>query len=89
PKGAMLTHKNLYSNASDTGMYLKMNNEDRVITTLPMFHVFSLTVVVNAPLISGATLLIAPKFSPNDIFRLAKKYEATIFAGVPTMYNFL
>ncbi|KQL55050.1 long-chain fatty acid--CoA ligase [Heyndrickxia shackletonii] len=89
PKGAMLTHKNLYSNASDTGMYLKMNNEDRVITTLPMFHVFSLTVVVNAPLISGATLLIAPKFSPKDIFRLAKKYEATIFAGVPTMYNFL
>ncbi|MBS4171979.1 fatty acid--CoA ligase family protein [Bacillus sp. FJAT-49736] len=89
PKGAMLTHKNLYSNASDTGMYLKMSSEDRVITTLPMFHVFSLTVVVNAPLISGATLLIAPKFSPKDIFRMAKEYKATIFAGVPTMYNFL
>jgi long-chain acyl-CoA synthetase len=89
PKGAMLTHKNLYSNASDTGMYLKMCGEDRVVTTLPMFHVFSLTVVVNAPLISGATLLIAPKFSPKEIFRLVKEYEATIFAGVPTMYNFL
>ncbi|GIN84075.1 long-chain-fatty-acid--CoA ligase [Heyndrickxia sporothermodurans] len=89
PKGAMLTHKNLYSNAKDTGEYLKMNNSDKVITTLPMFHVFSLTVTVNAPLISGSTLLIVPKFSPKEIFRLAKNYKATVFAGVPTMYNFL
>ncbi|MCM3767381.1 fatty acid--CoA ligase family protein [Neobacillus niacini] len=89
PKGAMLTHKNLYSNASDVGAYLKINGNDRVITTLPMFHVFCLTVALNAPLINGATLLIAPKFSPKDIFQLAKDYQATVFAGVPTMYNFL
>jgi long-chain acyl-CoA synthetase len=89
PKGAMLTHKNLYSNASDVGAYLKMNHDDRVITTLPMFHVFCLTVALNAPLLNGATLLIAPKFSPKDIFGLAKDYQATVFAGVPTMYNFL
>ncbi len=89
PKGAMLTHKNLYSNARDTADYLAMNQNDRVVTTLPMFHVFCLTVSLNAPLISGATLLIVPKFSPAEIFRLVKKYEATVFAGVPTMYNFL
>jgi long-chain acyl-CoA synthetase len=89
PKGAMLTHKNLYSNASDVGDYLKMNNQDRVITTLPMFHVFCLTVALNAPLLSGATILIAPRFSPKEIFDLAREYEATVFAGVPTMYNFL
>jgi long-chain acyl-CoA synthetase len=89
PKGAMLTHKNLFSNASDVGDYLRMNNQDRVITTLPMFHVFCLTVALNAPLLSGATLLIAPRFSPKEIFDLAREYEATVFAGVPTMYNFL
>ncbi|WP_419883373.1 fatty acid--CoA ligase family protein [Peribacillus sp. B-H-3] len=89
PKGAMLTHRNLYSNAKDTGDYLKISENDRVITTLPMFHVFCLTVVLNAPLMNGGTLLIVPKFSPREIFRIAKKYEATLFAGVPTMYNFL
>lgn len=89
PKGAMLTHGNLYSNARDIRDYLKMNSEDRVITTLPMFHVFSLTVVLNAPLISGSTMIIVPKFSPKEIFRLVEKYKVTIFAGVPTMYNFL
>ncbi|MEH7414328.1 fatty acid--CoA ligase family protein [Neobacillus drentensis] len=89
PKGAMLTHKNLYSNAKDVGDYLKMNQDDRVVTVLPMFHVFCLTVALNAPLLSGATLLIAPKFSPNEIFSLIKDHKATVFAGVPTMYNFL
>jgi long-chain acyl-CoA synthetase len=89
PKGAMLTHKNLYSNAKDVGSYLKMNNTDKVVATLPMFHVFCLTVSLNAPLISGATLLIVPRFSPAEIFKLVKTYEATVFAGVPTMYNFL
>jgi long-chain acyl-CoA synthetase len=89
PKGAMLTHKNIYSNAMDVGNYLKMNEEDRVITALPMFHVFCLTVVLNAPLMTGATLLIVPRFSPVDIFALSKEYRPTLFAGVPTMYNFL
>ncbi|WP_026692676.1 fatty acid--CoA ligase family protein [Peribacillus kribbensis] len=89
PKGAMLTHKNLYKNADDVGTYLKMNESDSVITALPMFHVFCLTVSLNAPLLQGATLLIMPKFSPKEVFRLAAKYEATVFAGVPTMYNFL
>ncbi|CAH0344415.1 fatty acid--CoA ligase family protein [Bacillus sp. CECT 9360] len=89
PKGAMLTHKNLYSNANDVGDYLKITEDDRVVTTLPMFHVFCLTVVFNAPLMRGGTLIVVPKFSPQEIFRLVKKYEATVFAGVPTMYNFL
>lgn len=89
PKGAMLTHRNLYSNAKDVSDYLKINEDDHVVTTLPMFHVFCMTVALNAPLMSGGTLLIVPKFSPKEVFRLIKKYEATVFAGVPTMFNFL
>ena len=89
PKGAMLTHGNIYSNASDVAEYLGINSSDRVITTLPMFHVFCMTVCMNAPLMSGGTIIIIPKFSPAEIFRAVKEHEATIFAGVPTMYNFL
>nr|WP_313893107.1 fatty acid--CoA ligase family protein [Psychrobacillus sp.] len=89
PKGAMLTYKNIYSNARDVAEYLSINTEDRVITTLPVFHVFALTVVVNAPLLVGATLLLVPRFSPQEVFKIAKEQKATIFAGVPTMYNFL
>ncbi|GKV69385.1 long-chain-fatty-acid--CoA ligase [Sporosarcina sp. NCCP-2716] len=89
PKGAMLTHKNLYSNASDVGEYLGFSSEDRVVATLPVFHVFALTVVVNAPLVQGATIVLVPRFSPADVFQTIKEQKATIFAGVPTMYNFM
>ncbi|MGB3261216.1 AMP-binding protein, partial [Paenisporosarcina sp.] len=60
-----------------------------VLATLPVFHVFALTVVVNAPLLKGATILLVPRFSPQDVFDMAKEQQATVFAGVPTMYNFL
>lgn len=89
PKGAMLTHRNLYSNARDVADYLGINVNDRIITVLPMFHVFCLTVSLNAPLMNGGTLVILPKFSPQEVFRVAKKYEITLFAGVPTMFNYL
>lgn len=89
PKGAMLTHRNVYSNARDVSTYLGYRANDRIIATLPVFHVFALTVVVNAPLISGATVLLTPRFSPIEIFTLAREQQATVFAGVPTMYNFL
>ncbi|WP_082234695.1 long-chain-fatty-acid--CoA ligase [Halobacillus massiliensis] len=89
PKGAMLTHQNLYSNATDTADYLRINSHDRIVATLPMFHVFCLTVALNAPIMNGGTILIVPQFSPDDVFRIAGKYKATVFAGVPTMYNYL
>lgn len=89
PKGAMLTHRNIYCNAKDVADYLQINGEDRVIAALPMFHVFCLTVALNAPLMNGGTVLIMPKFSPQEVFRLAREYESTVFAGVPTMYNYL
>lgn len=89
PKGAMLTHKNLYSNAKDVADYLGFQAGDRVVATLPVFHVFALTVVVNAPLVRGAEILLVPRFSPGDVFDTIREKKATVFAGVPTMYNFL
>ncbi len=89
PKGAMLTHQNLFSNANDVAGYLGMNEKDKIVAALPMFHVFCLTVCMNAPLMSGACVLIEPQFSPASVFKLIKSRQATIFAGVPTMYNYL
>ncbi len=89
PKGAMLTQQNVYQNAKDVADYLSINGEDRVVAALPMFHVFCLTVALNAPLMNGGTVLVMPKFSPTTFFQLVEEKRATIFAGVPTMYNFL
>lgn len=89
PKGAELSYRNLYANARDVAQFMGYTAEDRVIATLPLFHVFALTVVANAPLFVGSTVLIAPRFSPGEILELASEQRASVFAGVPTMYNFL
>lgn len=89
PKGAMLSHRNLYANAQDVGDFFLFTEEDCVVATLPFYHVFALTVVLNTPLSKGACILITPRFSPKGIFKLSRDYEATVFAGVPTMFSFL
>lgn len=89
PKGAMLTHENLYSNARDVATFLNFKNGEKILVCLPMFHVFALTVCVNAPIVSSSTMVIQAKFSPKEVFELIENNGITIFAGVPTMYNFI
>ncbi|MEH7453309.1 long-chain-fatty-acid--CoA ligase [Gottfriedia acidiceleris] len=89
PKGAMLTHRNLASNADSISKLLELDETDRVVAVLPMFHVFCMTVCLNAPIACGATVIIQPKFSPVDVVGTIQKRNATVFAGVPTMYNFI
>ncbi len=89
PKGAMLTHKNLYSNAIDSSACLEMSKNDRVIAVLPIFHVFCLTACLNAPLSQGATVILLSKFHPADVLQTIAGKQATLFAGVPSMFNYL
>lgn len=89
PKGAMLSHQNMASNAEAVVKLFQMTPEDRMVAVLPMFHVFCMTVCLNAPLACGATVLIVPKFTPTDVVNTIREQQATIFAGVPTMYNFM
>ncbi|MMZ55358.1 Long-chain-fatty-acid--CoA ligase [compost metagenome] len=89
PKGAMLTQRNMASNADAITEYLGVTPDDTFVTVLPMFHVFCMTVCMNAPIALGASMLILPKFSPVEVVQSICKHQATLFAGVPTMYNFI
>ncbi|WP_048749096.1 long-chain-fatty-acid--CoA ligase [Paenibacillus sp. P22] len=89
PKGAMLSHRNLATNAESVHSMFKINHEDRAVVVLPMFHIYSMTVCVNAPLAVGAALIIMPRFQPAEVIRTIREDRATMFSGVPTMYSFL
>ncbi|MED0677175.1 fatty acid--CoA ligase family protein [Aneurinibacillus thermoaerophilus] len=89
PKGAMLTQRNMASNADALAKYLGVTANDRFVTVLPMFHVFCMTVCMNGPVALGATMIILPKFSPVEVAATIREQQATVFAGVPTMYNFI
>jgi long-chain acyl-CoA synthetase len=86
PKGAELTHLNMLLNArlSDT-MYPRADHDAHLIT-LPLFHSFGQTVQMNAGIYNRATLVLLPRFSPDEALRLMEEENITIFAGVPTMY---
>lgn len=89
PKGAMLSHRNLASNADAISKLIELHDKDCVVAALPMFHVFCMTICLNGPIACGATVLIFPKFSPLDVVSTIREKKATVFAGVPTMYNFI
>jgi long-chain acyl-CoA synthetase len=89
PKGVMLSHQNMVSNAEATCKEYELNEEDRVVAVVPMFHVLCMTCCINTSISRGATILILPKFSPSEVVRTIREQKATVFIGVPTMYNFM
>jgi long-chain acyl-CoA synthetase len=87
PKGAELTHSNLFLNCSVVVPRLMPIRSDEVmIATLPLFHSFGQTAVQNASIVAGATITMLPRFTPEDALQIMERDRVTIFAGVPTMF---
>jgi long-chain acyl-CoA synthetase len=86
PKGAELTHFQLYMNADIPGRLFAVVASDVVLTTLPLFHVFGLSSLLNCAVRFGATLSLIPRFDPQVVLAAVEEHRATVFAGVPTMF---
>ncbi|MFC5587710.1 long-chain fatty acid--CoA ligase [Sporosarcina soli] len=86
PKGAMLTHFNLVSNAfHNQAFYAVQNNSEVIVGNSPLFHAAGLLMLNFATLVA-ATYLVVEKFNVATVFELIKKHSPTLFIGVPTMY---
>ncbi|TMM56748.1 long-chain fatty acid--CoA ligase [Maribacter algarum] len=86
PKGAELTHSNLFANTVLSADLIDCKPEDTLLIVLPLFHIFAMTVMMNAGLYRGATSILLPRFDAEGVLSLMHKHKVTIFAGVPTMY---
>jgi len=88
PKGVMLSHRNLVANALQTRHWIPDVKEgyERFLCVIPFAHSYGLTTALTVPIALGATLIIKPKFEIEDILKTIKRYEPTIFPGVPQMY---
>lgn len=84
-KGAMLTHKNLASNAETLVSAWHFSANDRLIHALPIFHTHGLFVACNVTLMAGASMLFLPKFDADIIFEELPR--GSVMMGVPTFYT--
>ena len=84
-KGAMLTQKNLLSNAQVLAREWQFSADDVLLHMLPIFHTHGLFVASNTVLLTGGAMLFLPSFSPAEALRLMPL--ATTMMGVPTFYT--
>lgn len=90
PKGVMLTHKSLISNVKACLKRIKITPKDNFSCLLPMFHAFTFTTCVLAPLYAGATsVVIKSLHNFNEVFRQLLKSKVSVLIAVPAVYRIL
>jgi malonyl-CoA/methylmalonyl-CoA synthetase len=83
-KGAMLSHRNLSSNALVLHDYWRWQPGDVLLHALPLFHIHGLFVATHGALLNGSKMIFLPKFDSAEVIRFLPR--STIFMGVPTYY---
>ncbi len=85
PKGAMLCHKNLISDAQDFMKVVDMRAAEKCLCVLPMYHCFAWTTAVVSTLLAGGCVVIQDNYTLAQAVDLIEKYKIEEFYGVPTM----
>ena len=89
PKLVRQSYMNVLDNATSIAEYLKLDDTERPITTLPMNYVYGLS-IINSHFLVGATLLLTDKgLMQKEFWSFFKEHEATSFGGVPYTYEML
>ena len=89
PKGAILTHYNLYANARQGAAWMKdaRDREEVFYAVLPMFHAFGMTLYLTYGVLRQANLVLFPRFDVDLVLDAAKKLPPTIYCAVPPVYK--
>ena len=86
PKGAELTHFQLYMNCTVAGGLFELQPSDVGVAVLPLFHVFGLSSVLNLIVRYASSMVLIPRFEVGAVIDAIETHRCTIFSGVPTMF---
>lgn len=93
PKGAVLTHGNLVSDADNIIAAWKISREDVLCHILPLFHIHGLCFALHTALLAGAHVIMLNRFSPQRVLehlsRREGDYVCSVFMAVPPMYTMM
>src|SRR6185436_1254458 len=89
PKGCLLTHGNVIANARQISSWLGFNENDRLLTMMPLFHMNAVSVTTMSALYAGASTVVSQKFSASRFWQIISEYQITSFGSVATMLSML
>ncbi|MEZ4330246.1 MAG: AMP-binding protein [Myxococcota bacterium] len=87
PKGAVLRHRHCLASAEALRLAWRWRESDRLLLSLPLFHMHGLGVGLHGTLHCGASVVLYTAFRPDDILADVETHAATLFFGVPTLYH--
>ncbi|GAA1739736.1 AMP-binding protein [Rothia terrae] len=87
PKGVMLTHRNLESNARMGKAWIQPKGNDIIYGVLPLFHAYGLTLGLTISVLIQAKLVLFPTVDIDLILKAMKKNTPTILPAVPPVYR--
>jgi long-chain acyl-CoA synthetase len=88
-KGAQLTHRNLVANAIQVRWWMwdSKEGEEVMLTAVPLFHSYGMTVAMNQTIYIGGSMVLIPNPRILDhVLKSINKHKPTLFPGVPAMY---
>lgn len=83
PKGVVLTHRNLVANVGQIADLAGMTDQDKVLAVLPFFHIYGLTVLLNASIHSRSTLVTMAKFDLPEFLHRIERHRCTYLPIAP------
>ncbi len=88
PKGVVHTHFSASAQAIGTANRLGLTYNDKIITSLPLFHLYGGNIILGGAIVAGACLIVQPRFDAEKILSGVAQYRVNIIAGVPTMFSY-
>src|SRR2546421_1645324 len=91
PKGVMLTHYNLLAAqaAAQAAFSVMQPGREVILAFLPFFHIYGQVVIMLSGLLNGNMLVLFTNADTDAILAAMERYQATVFYGVPTLYEYL
>jgi long-chain acyl-CoA synthetase len=90
PKGAMLTHANIFANVIQTESWNNpahvYGHSERYLVVIPYFHIYAFSVCMMTGLRIGALQIIHPKYEPEQVLAAIRDFRPTYFPAVPTVF---
>jgi long-chain acyl-CoA synthetase len=88
PRFATLSHRNLLANAAQVRAWLAVDPRpgDAMLSALPYFHIYGLTVAMSFSLMGGMTQVMLPRFDAGQVLKTAARTRPRFFPGAPIMY---